>query len=127
MLLIGENIHIISKVVREALVNRDEKFVIDLIKRQSHLDYIDLNVGPSKKDLEGVLPWLCELVEKNSDLKISFDSTNASQIELGLKQCKNAQNAIINSTLWAAMSSLPSNRRFMWAAVSSWPLCGRTR
>lgn len=98
MKLIGENIHIISKIIREALVKRDEKFVIDLIKKQSHLDFIDLNVGPSKKDLEGVLPWLCELVEKNSDLKISFDSTNADQIELGLAKCSNPQNAIINST-----------------------------
>ncbi len=98
MLLIGENIHIISKTIREALSKRDEKFVVDLIKKQSHLDFIDLNVGPSKKDLEGVLPWLCELVEKNSDLKISFDSTNADQIELGLAKCKNVENAIINST-----------------------------
>lgn len=98
MLLIGENIHIISKIVREALVNRDEKFILDLIQKQSHLDYIDLNVGPSKKELEGVLTWLCELVENNSDLKISFDSTNAEQIELGLAKSKNAQKAIINST-----------------------------
>lgn len=98
MLLIGENIHIISKTVREALVNKDEAFIIDLIIKQKHLDYIDLNVGPSKGSLEGILSWLCELVQKNSDLKISFDSTNSAQIELGLEKCTDTKNALINST-----------------------------
>lgn len=98
MILIGENIHIISKRIKEALVKRDEAFVLDLIKKQAGMDYIDLNVGPCKGALEGILPWLCNLVENNSDLKISFDSTNSNQIELGLEVCKNSQNALINST-----------------------------
>lgn len=98
MFLIGENIHIISKTVQESLVSRDEAFVLDLIKRQAHMDYIDLNVGPAKGALEGVLPWLCKLVENNSNLKISFDSRNAEEIEKGLSACKQAQKAIINST-----------------------------
>jgi cobalamin-dependent methionine synthase I len=98
MLLIGENIHVISKSVQNALLERDEKFILDLIKKQSHMDYIDLNVGPAKGNMEGILPWLCDLVEKNTDLKISFDTTNSNEMRLGLAKSKNPQNCIINST-----------------------------
>lgn len=98
MLLIGENIHVISKTVQEALVERDENFILNLIKKQSHMDYIDLNVGPAKGKLEGVLPWLCDLVQENTDLKISFDSRNTEEIKRGLEVCKNTKDALINST-----------------------------
>lgn len=98
MILIGENIHIISNTIREALAKRDETFILDLIKRQAKMDYIDLNVGPSKGDLEGVLPWLCDLVEKNTNLKISFDTTNADEMKKGLEASKNPSYCILNST-----------------------------
>lgn len=98
MILIGENIHVISKTVQNALIERDEKFILDLIKKQTHMDYIDLNVGPAKGAMEGILPWLCELVEKNTDLNISFDTRNIDEMEAGLKSTKNPQNALINST-----------------------------
>lgn len=98
MLLIGENIHVISKSVQNALIERDESFILDLIKKQSGMDYIDLNVGPAKGKLEGILPWLCDLVEQNTDLKISFDTTNSNEMKLGLEKCKNPQNSLLNST-----------------------------
>lgn len=98
MLLIGENIHIISKTVQNALVERDEAFVLDLIKKQAHMDYIDLNVGPAKGNLEGILPWLCELVEKNTDLKISFDTTKSEEMRKGLEKTKRPQDCLLNST-----------------------------
>lgn len=98
MLLIGENIHIISKTVQTALLERDERFILDLIKKQSHMDYIDLNVGPAKGQLEGILPWLCDLVEKNTDLKISFDTTNSDEMRRGLEKTKDPANCLLNST-----------------------------
>lgn len=98
MLLIGENIHVISKSVQTALLARDEAFILDLIKKQENMDYIDLNVGPAKGAMEGILPWLCDLVEKNTDLKISFDTTNSNEMRSGLKKCKNPQNSLLNST-----------------------------
>lgn len=98
MLLIGENIHIISKTIQNALVERDEAFVLEMIKKQSHLDYIDLNVGPAKNQLEGILPWLCNLVEANSALKISLDTTNSIEMKSGLEACKNPSDCILNST-----------------------------
>lgn len=98
MLLIGENIHVISKSVQAALLTRDEAFILDLIKKQTNMDYIDLNVGPAKGNMEGILPWLCDLVEKNTDLKISFDTTNSNEMRLGLEKSKTPQNCLLNST-----------------------------
>jgi len=95
---IGENIHVISKSVQNALLERNEVFILDLIQKQSHMDYIDLNVGPAKNAMEGILPWLCDLVEKNTDLKISFDTTNSIEMRRGLESSKNPQNCLLNST-----------------------------
>ena len=96
MILIGENIHVISKQVRQALVNRDEDFIAELIKMQSNMDFIDLNVGPAKADMEGVLPWLAGVVQKNSKVKISFDTTNSDEMEKGLENFDG--ETFINST-----------------------------
>ncbi|MCQ2789159.1 MAG: dihydropteroate synthase [bacterium] len=98
MKLIGENIHIISKTVRAALAERNEAFIKDLILKEKTVDTIDLNVGPAKAAMEGILPWLCNLVQENSNLSISFDSTNAEEIEKGLNVCSDTENAFINST-----------------------------
>lgn len=95
MILIGENIHIISKQVLEALENKNENFVKNLVKIQENMDCIDLNVGPAKGKLDMIFEWLCTLV---SDKNISFDSTNSDAIQQGLKLIKNPQNCFINST-----------------------------
>ena len=85
MILIGENIHVISKIVREALIKRDENFVLDLINAQNKMDYIDLNVGPAKSDLIDVLPWLAKIIQDNSECGISFDTTNSEEMKKGLQ------------------------------------------
>lgn len=85
MILIGENIHVISKIVREALIKRDENFVLDLINAQNKMDYIDLNVGPAKSDLVEVLPWLAKIIQNNSECGISFDTTNSEEMKKGLQ------------------------------------------
>ncbi len=96
MILIGENIHVISKSVREALVLRDEKSIGELVKLQKNIDYIDLNVGPAKGDMEGVLAWLSSIVKKESDLNISFDTTNFDEMKRGLEAFSG--KSFINST-----------------------------
>ena len=95
MITIGENIHIISKQVREALENKDENFVKNLIKIQQNLDAIDLNVGPAKGKLDKVFEWLIPLA---GDKNISLDSTNSQAIIEGFNLIKNSENCFINST-----------------------------
>ncbi|MBO6180577.1 dihydropteroate synthase [bacterium] len=95
MILIGENIHIISKSVRSALENKDQNFAENLIKIMQNCDAVDLNVGPAKGKLDMVFNWLVPLIKHNN---ISFDSSNIDAIESGLKLVSNPENCFINST-----------------------------
>ena len=99
MYIIGENIHIISQKVKDALKERDREFFMDLAVRQveAGAQALDLNLGPRKKDWEEVFPWMVETVEAVVDVPLSFDSTNILGIEAGLKKVTKAQ-PIINST-----------------------------
>ena len=94
MILIGENIHIISKTVREALEKKDENFVKNLIKIQENMDCLDFNIGPAKNNLENIFEWLISLSNK----PISFDSTNTNAIKNGILTVHNPSQCFINST-----------------------------
>ena len=99
MYIIGENIHIISSKVKEALKNRDREYFMESAIKQveAGAQALDLNLGPRKKDWEEVFPWMVETVEAVVDVPLSFDSTNILGIEAGLKKVTKAQ-PIINST-----------------------------
>jgi 5-methyltetrahydrofolate corrinoid/iron sulfur protein methyltransferase len=99
MYIIGENIHIISQKVKDALREKDARFFQDLAVRQveAGAEALDLNLGPRKKDGEEVFPWMVETIEAVVDVPLSFDSTNILGIEAGLKKITKAQ-PIINST-----------------------------
>ncbi|MFM8321313.1 MAG: dihydropteroate synthase [Chloroflexota bacterium] len=99
MYIIGENIHIISEKVKEALTNRDARFFQELAVKQveAGAQAIDLNLGPRKKDGEEVFPWIVDTVQAVVDVPLSFDTTNLVGIEAGLKHITKAQ-PIINST-----------------------------
>ncbi len=99
MYIVGENIHIISQKVKDALKARDAKFFQELAVKQveAGAQALDLNMGPRKKDWEEVFPWMVQTVEAVVDVPICFDSTNLAGIEAGLKTITKAQ-PIINST-----------------------------
>lgn len=99
MYIIGENIHIISQRVKDALKARDAEVFKTLALQQVEggAQALDLNLGPRKKDGEEVFPWLVEVVEAVTDVPLSFDTTNLAGIEAGLKKITKAQ-PIINST-----------------------------
>lgn len=97
MILIGENIHVISKKVREALQNRDEIFVKNLINFQKKMDYVDLNVGPAKGDLVGVLAWVSGLVESENFSKISLDTTNFFEMKNAILNLEKNEKVFLNS------------------------------
>jgi 5-methyltetrahydrofolate corrinoid/iron sulfur protein methyltransferase len=99
MYIIGENIHIISEKVKEALKERDAKFFQELAVKQveAGAQALDLNLGPRKKDGEEIFPWMVETVQAVVDVPLSFDTTNLAGIEAGLKKITKAQ-PIINST-----------------------------
>jgi 5-methyltetrahydrofolate corrinoid/iron sulfur protein methyltransferase len=99
MYIIGENIHIISPKVKEAIANRDGKFFQDMAVKLvgAGADAVDLNIGPQKKAGHEILPWLVETVEEVVDVPLVFDTTNLAAIEAACETVSKAQ-PIINST-----------------------------
>lgn len=96
MLLIGENIHIMSKTVSAALRERQAEPIQELVRAQveAGMDYIDLNIGPARKNPE-IMGWLVDVVQAVTDLPLSLDTTNPVAMEAGLKVCQ--RRPLINS------------------------------
>jgi 5-methyltetrahydrofolate corrinoid/iron sulfur protein methyltransferase len=99
MYIIGENIHILSEKVKEALANKDREFFMDSAVKQveAGAKAVDINLGPRKKDWAEVFPWIVETVEAVVDVPLSIDTTNVDGMEAALKTIKKAQ-PILNST-----------------------------
>ena len=99
MYIIGENIHIISQSVKDALKARDAEYFQESAIRQveAGAQAVDLNMGPRKKDWEEVFPWMVKTVEAVVDVPLVFDTTNVFGMEAGLKTVTKAQ-PILNST-----------------------------
>ena len=102
MLVIGENIQIISTLVKNAVNNREAKPLQDLARKQVEMGagMIDLNIGRRKKDGTEVMPWMVDIMhEAVPGIALSLDTTNAAAVEAGLKRCKELSvEAMINST-----------------------------
>ena len=97
MVIIGENIHVIAQAVSVAIRERNAKVIQDLARAQTEAgaDYIDLNVGPMKKDTEETMKWLVNTVQGVTDLPLSIDTMNPIAMEAGLKHCK--KRPLLNS------------------------------
>jgi len=100
MQIIGENIHIISPKVKDAIANRDGAFFVNLARRQKEAGAwaLDLNIGPQKKAGPEVMSWLVDVVQEavGMDMPLSLDTTNLAAIEAGLKKIPRGL-AIVNS------------------------------
>ncbi len=97
MVIIGENIHVIAQAVSTAIRERNAKVIQDLAKTQTEAgaDYIDLNVGPMKKDTEETMQWLVSTIQGVTDLPLSIDTMNPVAMEAGLKACR--KRPLLNS------------------------------
>jgi len=98
MYIIGENIHILSDKVKEAIKVKDAKFFQDLAVKQveAGAQALDLNLGPRKADWMDMFPWIVQTVEAVVDVPLSIDTINILGVEAALKTVTKAQ-PIINS------------------------------
>ncbi|MGB5925127.1 MAG: dihydropteroate synthase [Dehalococcoidia bacterium] len=122
MVIIGENIHVIAKAVSVAIREKNTKVIQDLAKAQTEAgaDYIDLNVGPMKKDPEENMHWLVSTVQEVTDLPLSIDTMNPVAMEAGLKHCK--KRPLLNSASGKADSKenmLPLAKKYNCHVVIS--------
>jgi len=97
MIIIGENIHVIAKVVNNAIKARDAKPIQDLAKAQAEagVDYVDVNVGYLRKDTEETMTWIINTIQEVTDLPLSIDTMNPVAMEAGLRLCN--KKPLLNS------------------------------
>ena len=79
MYKIGENIHIVSPSVKQAINDRDGSFFVELARKQQEAgaDALDLNIGPQKKAGPEVMDWLVDCMQEAvPGMTLSFDTTN---------------------------------------------------
>ena len=95
MILIGENINIISKTIGPALKERDPKPIQELAKSMADVDYLDINIGPARRAGDELMEWVVKTVQEVADKPLSLDTTNPVAMEAGLKVHKG--RALINS------------------------------
>ncbi|MFC1950236.1 dihydropteroate synthase [Chloroflexota bacterium] len=97
MILIGESINIMSKIIGPALRERNPGPVQELARAEAEagMDYLDLNIGPARKAGDELMSWVVSTVQEVTDLNLSLDTTNPVAMEAGLKVCKS--RALINS------------------------------
>ena len=97
MILIGENINIMSKTIGPAMRERNAKPIEELALAETNagVDILDLNVGPARRGGDEMMKWVVTTVQSVTDKAISLDTTNPVAMEAGLKVCKG--KALINS------------------------------
>jgi 5-methyltetrahydrofolate corrinoid/iron sulfur protein methyltransferase len=103
MLLIGESLNVISKKIGTAFKARDPKPIQEeaLFQKKKGMDYIDINLGPAKKDGHELMPWVVQTVQEVvDDVPLALDTSNIDAIEAALKAYKpTPQPPLINSIM----------------------------
>ena len=103
MLLIGESLNVISTKIGKAFKERDPKPLQEeaLFQKEKGMDYIDINLGPAKKDGHELMPWVVEVVQDVvSDIPLALDTSNIDAIEAALKVYKETpQPVLVNSIM----------------------------
>ena len=103
MLLIGESLNVISKKIGAAFKQRDPKPIQEeaLFQREKGMDYIDINLGPAKKDGHELMPWVVQTVQEVvDDVPLALDTSNIDAIAAALKVYKDTpQPPLINSIM----------------------------
>ncbi|MBF0100098.1 MAG: dihydropteroate synthase [Desulfobacterales bacterium] len=103
MILIGESLNVISKKIGTAYKERDPKPIIEeaLLQKEKGMDYIDINLGPAKKDGHELMPWVVQVVQEVvGDVPLALDTSNIAAIEAALKVYKpTSKPVLINSIM----------------------------
>jgi 5-methyltetrahydrofolate corrinoid/iron sulfur protein methyltransferase len=100
MLLIGESLNVISRVIGRAFKERDPRPIQEEAKRQKEkgMDWIDINLGPARKGGPELMEWVVKTVQEVvDDVPLALDTSNIEAIEAGLAVHKG--KALVNSIM----------------------------
>jgi 5-methyltetrahydrofolate corrinoid/iron sulfur protein methyltransferase len=122
MILIGEDLNVMSNEISQAIKDRNLEPIRECVEGQAKngMDYLDVNVGPVRKDPEGTMDWLVNAIQGFTELPLCLDTTNPVAMEAGLKACK--EKALINSasgTTESRQTMLPLASKYSAGVVLS--------
>ncbi|MEN8190375.1 MAG: dihydropteroate synthase, partial [Thermodesulfobacteriota bacterium] len=94
-----ESINIMGTRSGGAMKERVQGPVQEMAKEEAEAgaSYLDLNIGPARKDGTELMPWAVETVEAVTDVPLCLDTTNTDAMAAGFKVVKNKEKAIMNS------------------------------
>jgi 5-methyltetrahydrofolate corrinoid/iron sulfur protein methyltransferase len=97
MILIGENLNVMSHTLGPALREKKPEPIQEMAKAETAagVDLVDLNIGPARRGGDELMDWVVNTVQAVTDKMLSLDTTNLDAMEAGLKACKN--KVLINS------------------------------
>ncbi len=96
---IAESINIMGTRSGTAMKAREAAPIQEMAKEESAAgaSFLDLNIGPARKDGIELLPWVVETVQAVSDTPLCLDTTNTDAMAAGFKVVKNKTGALMNS------------------------------
>jgi 5-methyltetrahydrofolate corrinoid/iron sulfur protein methyltransferase len=100
MIIVAENINVMSKSLGPAMKNREAKPIQKMAEAcaANGADYLDLNIGPAKKAGTELMEWLVKTVREVVKLPLYLDTFNMDAVESGLKAHKpDDPRPVINS------------------------------
>jgi 5-methyltetrahydrofolate corrinoid/iron sulfur protein methyltransferase len=97
MILIGENLNIMSKTLGPALKERRPQPVQEMAKAEDAvgIDYLDINIGPARKAGDEFMSWVVKTVQEVTSKPLSLDTTNPVAMAAGMAACRG--RILINS------------------------------
>jgi len=97
MILIGENLNVMSQTLGPALREKNAGPIEEMAKAETAagIDLVDLNIGPARRGGDELMSWVVNTVQGVTDKMLSLDTTNLDAMEAGLKVKKN--NVLMNS------------------------------
>ena len=97
MILIGENLNVMSQTLGPALRERNAGPIEETAREETEagIDLVDLNIGPARKGGDELMAWVVNTVQAVTDKMLSLDTTNLDAMEAGLKVRKGP--VLINS------------------------------
>ncbi|MBW1670400.1 MAG: dihydropteroate synthase [Deltaproteobacteria bacterium] len=96
---IAENINIMGTRIGKAMKERDSG-PIQLMANEEvadGADFLDLNIGPARKEGHELMPWIVNVTEEITDCPLSLDTTNADALIAGMKAARNPKIHVMNS------------------------------
>ncbi len=96
---IAESINIMGTRSGSAMKERNPGPVQEMAKEEAAAGaaYLDLNIGPARKDGTELMPWVVETVQAAVDTPLCLDTTNTDAMAAGFKVVANKSDAIMNS------------------------------